>query len=124
MKGDFKTRKAIGSSAHTIREIVKMPSVMPTGMVRQWVLSFGQFGAGANHWLWSTTNVHGHGDLEFRRWNGGQIQSIAGGTHDHIMKAESLTRSSILIIELKGAPLATKWGALCWCLTPAGRPPR
>jgi len=92
LKGDFKTLKTMGSGAHTIRAVVTMPKVMPTANQRQWILNLGQNGAGANHWLWSPTNVHKHGDLQFGRWNGGQIKGVSEGvTHDQMMKAASLT---------------------------------
>jgi len=90
MKGDFKTREVSGP--HSIHATVTMPTTMPTANVRQWILNLGQFGAGADHWLWSTTNVHNHGDLQFGRWNGGQVKGVKeGNTHDKMSKAKSLT---------------------------------
>lgn len=92
MKGDFKTLKAMGSGAHTLRATVTMPSAKQTANARQWILNLGQNGAGANHWLWSPTNVHKHGDLQFGRWNGHQVKGVSEGvTHDQMMKAASLT---------------------------------
>jgi len=102
MKGDFKILKNMGSGAHTIRAVVTMPTVMPTAHERQWILNLGQEGGGAHIWLWSPTNFHKQGDLQFGRWKPGidlgratfegQVKGVSEGmTHEQMMKAASLT---------------------------------
>ena len=61
-KGDFETGvNAPGSQDHTILMALSWSS--PWAEKRQWVLNFGQWDGGAEHWLWQ-----GGDSIQFGRW--------------------------------------------------------
>merc|ERR1712139_530377 len=62
----------LGTGAHTFHVWGKFGTYTSS---RQWFLNVGQYGTGAEHWLWN-----GGTSIQFGRWNGGQISSGSGIT--------------------------------------------
>ena len=66
-KGDFDTGvENVGGRDHTIFMALRWSSQWSSR--RQWVLNFGQWDGGAEHWLWQ-----GGDTIQFGRWSGPQI---------------------------------------------------
>jgi len=60
----------LGTGSHTFHVYGNFGTY---GNSRQWFLNVGQYGTGAEHWLWN-----GGTSIQFGRWNGGQIGSGSG----------------------------------------------